>query len=138
MKRRTLVLTLVAAFALVAVPAHAAPWQQTWLPDADLFCIDDQEGWVDVGTWVGNPNAATLWVREGPFAGHHVIVTADHYVEFGVAADAPRDAFGDTLFLYSSAFGAKRGLTDRVDCQVVSRFDGPVTVYAPLELARVR
>lgn len=136
MKRTTIVLMLVAAVGLLTGPAHAAPWQQTWLPDADLFCLDDDGGWVDVGRWVGNPDAATLWVADGPFAGHHVLVAADHYLEFGVTAYAPRDAFDDTIYLYSTTFGAKRGLTDRADCQVVSRFAGPFTVYAPMTLAR--
>jgi hypothetical protein len=80
MTRRTIVPLLVAAFALVALPAHAAPWQQS----------------------------------------------------------SPRDAFDGTVYLYSTASGEKRGLTDRVDCQVVSRFAGPLTVYAPMELARTR
>jgi hypothetical protein len=138
MTRRTIVPLLVAAFALVALPAHAAPWQQSWLPDADLFCVDEGAGWVDVGPWVGNPDAASLWVAAGPFAGHYVLVEADHYLEFGVAAVAPRDAFDGTVYLYSTTFGEKRGLTDRVDCQVVSRFAGPLTVYAPMKLARIR
>jgi hypothetical protein len=136
MKRTTVLATVLAVIGLVAVPAHAAPWQQTWLPDADLFCEDADGQWVDVGRWVGNPNAASLWIADGGFAGHHVIVTAEHYLEFGVAAYEPRDDFAGTILLGTDGFGHKRGVTDRASCQVVSRFPGPVTVYAPLELAR--
>jgi hypothetical protein len=55
-----------------------------------------------------------------------------------VAADGPRDTFEGVVHLDSNTFGEKRGLSDRADGQVVSRFGGPVTVYAPLELARTR
>jgi hypothetical protein len=135
-RRVIVVATLLAALGLVAAPVSAAPWQQTWLPDADLFCVDEHGAWVDVGRWVGNPGAASLWVAKGAFAGHYVIVAADHYLEPGVAAATPRDTFEGTVHLSSDTFGEKRGLSDRADCQVVSRFGGPVTVYAPLELAR--
>jgi hypothetical protein len=140
MRKRAIVLMVMAVVVLSALPAQAAPWQHQWLPDADLFCQDDGGRVVDVGAWVGNPNAGTLWVAEGPFAGHYLMVTTEHYFAPGLG-DTPLQE-GELAQLPPPevrTFGRKLGRADRVTCQVVSRFEAyDFTVYAPMVLARVR
>jgi hypothetical protein len=140
--RKTLVIALlVALVGVLALPAQAAPWNQRWLPDADLYCQEDG-GLVDAGEWVGNPSAGTLWIADGEFAGHYATVHSAHYFVPGLA----RQPFDDVTGLYplgERSFGNKTGLGARVHCQVVSRFDLPgvdddFTILAPLELAKLR
>jgi hypothetical protein len=147
MRKRATVLMVMAVVVLSTVPAQAAPWEQQWLPDADLFCQHEGD-FVAVGDWVGNPSAGTLWVAEGPFAGHYLIVTSAHYYAPEVLGQvAVSDEELAMLYpLGERTFGRKVGRDQRVACQVVSRFAGPddesheddFTVYAPLVLARVR
>jgi hypothetical protein len=150
MRKRMIVLLVMAAIVLSTLPAQAAPWQQNWLPDADLFCQDDGD-FVDVGVWTGNPNAGTLWVAEGPFAGHYLLVTTAHFGASGVLGTEPLSDEELAMLhpLGERTFGRKAGLDERVTCQVVSRFDrdldGEVdldpddfTIYAPMVLAKVR
>jgi hypothetical protein len=148
MRKSMIALLMMAAIVLPMLPAQAAPWQQQWLPDADLFC-QGEGGFVGVGAWIGNPNAGTLWVAEGPFAGHYVTIASAHLYAPAALGDEPLSD-GELAMLYpigERAFGRKAGLAERVSCQVVSRFDldrdGEVdpddfTVYAPLVLAKVR
>jgi hypothetical protein len=140
--RKTLVTALlVAMVGVLASPAQAAPWNQSWLPDADLYCQQDGQ-LVDAGEWVGNPSAGTLWIADGEFAGHYVTVHSAHYFVPGLALEP----FGDVTDLYplgERSFGKKTGLGDRVHCQVLSRFDldgdeHDFTIVAPIELARLR
>jgi hypothetical protein len=137
--RKTLVIALlVAMVGVLALPAQAAPWNQRWLPDADLYCQQDGE-LVDVGEWVGNPSAGTLWIADGEFAGHYVTIHSAHYLAPGMV-DEPYDDV-DELFQLGEprSFGNKAGLGDRVHCQVLSRFaEHGFTVVAPLELAKLR
>jgi hypothetical protein len=140
--RKTLVIALlVAMVGVLALPAQAAPWTQSWLPDADLYC--QQNGvLVAAGEWVGNPSAGTLWIADGEFAGHYATVTTEHYFVPGVDREmiGPYDVSGMEPF-ETRSFGEKAGLRDRVHCQVVSRFEGDgyaFTIVAPLELAKLR
>jgi hypothetical protein len=140
--RKTLVIAvLVAMVGVPALPAQAAPWNQSWLPDADLYC--EQEGVLAaVGEWVGNPSAGTLWIAGGDFAGHYVTVRSAHYYAPGLAYE-PFDDVAGLYPLGERSFGKKAGLGDRVHCQVVSRFDldgyeDDFTIIAPLELANLR
>jgi hypothetical protein len=148
MRRSMIVLLVMAAIVLSTLPAQAAPWQQEWLPDADLFCQVDG-AFVDVGAWIGNPKGGTLWVAEGPFAGHYLMVTTAHFFAPAVlgAEPLPDEELAMLFPLGERTFGGKAGLDVRVTCQVVSRFDldpaGEVdpddfTVYAPMVLAKVR
>jgi hypothetical protein len=144
MRKRAIVLMVMAVVVLSTVPAQAAPWQHEWLPDADLYC-QDEGGFVDVGDWVGNPSAGTLWVAEGPFAGHYLMVTTAHFYAPGELGQAPlpEEELAMLFPLGERAFGRKVGRDQRVVCQVVSRFDmdnddDDFTIYAPLVLARVR
>jgi hypothetical protein len=135
--RKTLVIALlVAMVGVLALPAQAAPWNQRWLPDADLYCQQDGV-LIDAGEWVGNPSAGTLWIADGEFAGHYATVTTEHYFVPGLE-DEPYDVSGMEPF-ETRSFGRKTGLGDRVHCQVVSRFaERGFTVVAPLELAKLR
>lgn len=148
MRKRAIVLMVMAVVVLSALPAQAAPWQHQWLPDADLFCQDDGGDFVDVGAWVGNPNAGTLWVAEGPFAGQYLMVMTAHFFAPEVLGEKPLPD-EELAMLYplgERTFGRKTGHGGRVSCQVVSRFAGEddtthlddFTVYAPMVLARVR
>jgi hypothetical protein len=138
--RKLFVVLLLLSLALLALPAQASPARDPWLPDADLFCGADM---VDVGLWIGNPQAGTLWIDGGSYAGHYVFITSSHYLDFldeegEELGTAPVTDFTDLIFAGARSYGRKQGLTDRVSCQVVSRFEGMLTVYAPLELAKVR
>jgi hypothetical protein len=139
MRKRAIVLMVLAVVVLSTLPAQAAPWEQQWLPDADLFCQHEGD-FVDVGDWVGNPSAGTLWVAEGPFAGHYLIVTSAHFGAPGLGEMPLTDEELAMLYpLGERTFGRKVGRDQRVACQVVSRFEMyDFTVYAPLVLARVR
>jgi hypothetical protein len=140
MRKSLMIALLVATVGVLALPAQAAPWGQSWLPDADMFC--QQNGTlVDAGAWIGNPSAGTLWIADGEFAGHYVTVHSAHYFAPGLEYEP----FNDVSGLYplgERSFGKKVGL-DRVHCQVVSRFDfegedDDFTVVAPIELAQLR
>jgi hypothetical protein len=137
--RKTLVIAvLVAMVGVLTLPAQAAPWNQSWLPDADLYC--EQDGLlVAAGAWVGNPSAGTLWIADGEFAGHYVTIHSAHYYVPGLEY-LPFDDVTGLYPLGERSFGKKAGLVDRAHCQVLSRFDGDddFTVVAPLKLAKLR
>jgi hypothetical protein len=137
--RKLFVLLLLLSLALPALPAQAQPQRDPWLPDADLFC---GAGMDDVGHWIGNPQAGTLWIEEGAYKGHYVFITSEHYLDFLEDGEElgklPVTAFEGLIWVGGHSYGRKQGLTNRLSCQVVSRFEGFGTVYAPLELAKVR
>lgn len=139
MKRQLIAAAVAALVVLMAVPAQAAPWKLQALPDADMFC---GAGLTQVDGFTGNPNGGSLWIDDETYGGHYVIVTSDHYLVPGVLLSAPQEDLSGFIPLGARYFGEKTGTTDRIDCQVVSRWDfpgdgGDFTVIAPIELARV-
>lgn len=136
MKRHLITAAVAALVVLMAVPAMAAPWNLQALPDADMFCGANYADEVDGFT--GNPNSGTLWIEDDVYGGHYVIVMSDHYLAEGLLYGPQEEPYGFPLG--ERHFGAKMGTTDRIECQVVSRWavpDAPFTVIAPVELARV-
>jgi hypothetical protein len=137
--RKLFVVLLMLSMAMPALAAQASPQRDPWLPDADLFCGADME---DVGPWIGNPQAGTLWIESGSYSGHYVFISSTHYLDFLEEGEelgtAPLTDFSGLIFAGGHSYGRKQGLADRTACQVVSRFEGMLTVYAPLELAKVR
>jgi hypothetical protein len=138
--RKLIVSLLVVVLAVLAfVPAQAAP-TRTWLgEDANLYCGEIVANMDPVGPFVVNPQAGTLWVHDGEYAGHYLIVASEHYLVVEDPGTGPR-ASDDLLpvdMVDARTFGRKLGRTERVACQVVSPYPG-FTVFAPMELALVR
>ena len=110
----------------------------TWLPDALLFCGD-----VTVGAdqWVALPPSDTLWITDGPLAGHYVILTDTHYRVDGYWTAPPPSYAG--LEGVTRVRGVKQGLSgSTMTCDFVSRWGQPgapgtFSVVGPITVARL-
>jgi hypothetical protein len=118
--------------------ASAEP-QRTWLPDADLFCPSDT---LVTGEWGGLPGSDSMWIKDGPHAGHYVIVTDSHYFMPGLQVAPPESYEGLDQVGYLVR-GKKAGLAqDAITCQFVSRWDmsgdeEDFSIVGPVTMVRV-
>lgn len=137
--RRPRIRRMTAAFGATAMmalgaagTASAAP--QMRLPEADLWCEGDLVAASDA--WVALPKAGTLWIDDGPMAGHYVILASGHHAVPGHLYSPPAEELE-----MDRSYGSKAGLADAsLSCVVVSRWntpDGPMTVLGPIEIAAV-
>ncbi|MGC5585012.1 hypothetical protein [Ornithinimicrobium sp. W1665] len=119
----------------VAGAASGAP--STWLPDAEIWC----EGATEGSRWVAIPPADSLWIEDGPYAGHYVILTSAHYFAPGYVEEPSEDLYVEDELLEARTIGTKKGLEARaVSCDFVSRFttpEGTFSVVGPLRIAKV-
>lgn len=117
----------------VAGPASSAP--ATRLPDAQLWA--DGQLVADATEWVVMPKAGTLWITEGDWAGHYVIIDSVHLFYPEVYLEEPPLVIDvdPTRF-----FGKKTGL-EPIDVVVLSRFGTPeepmMSVVGPITIAKV-
>lgn len=109
------------------------------LPDADLFCPGDTLSTME---WVSVPGSDSLWIKDGPLAGHYVILTDSHYLMPGLQYAPPADYEGLDQ-VGNLVRGNKTGLAgDTITCQFVSRWDLPgvtddFSVVGPITMAQV-
>lgn len=138
--RATVVAAAAAMFVTLAgAGAASAQPQRTWLPDADLFCQADSLG---TDEWVGVPGADSLWIKQGPLAGHYVILADSHYFMPGLQYEAPESYVGLEQ-VGTLVRGKKTGLApDAITCDFVSRWDFPgdeedFSIVGPVTMVRV-
>jgi hypothetical protein len=140
---RTARATAVAAAAMFITLAGAsgasAEPQRIWLPDADLFCGVDT---LSTSQWVSKPGSDSLWINEGPLAGHYVILADSHYFMPGLVTDPPETYVGLEQ-VGSLVRGDKTGLAaNAITCDFVSRWDVPgdeedFSIVGPVTMVRV-
>lgn len=86
--------------------------------------------------------ADSLWVDDGPLAGHYVLLAFSHYRMTGLQT-APPDSYAGLDQLDNVVRGAKTGLAgNAITCQFVSRWDLPGTaddfsVVGPVTMVKV-
>lgn len=110
------------------------------LPDADMLCPGSDP--LNSSQWVSLPGSDTLWLNEGPLAGHYLILSDSHYVVPGLvpADELSTDGLEPVQTL---SRGAKTGLADgAITCEFVSHWDFPgtvddMTVFGPITMVRV-
>ena len=118
--------------------ASAEP-QRRWLADADLVCQADT---LSTSEWVSVPGSDSLWITDGPLAGHYVILADSHYVMPGLQEEPP-ESYAGLPQVGSLVRGTKAGLAgDSLTCDFVSRWDAPgeaddFSVVGPLTMVRV-
>lgn len=115
-----MVAAAVAASTLATVTtASGAP--RSWLPDAELVCDGTT---VTTDQWVAIPPSDTLWIQEGPMAGHYVILSSTHYWMDGYV-ETPPASYEGLPMLESRTHGQKTGLAEgSMTCDFISRW-GP-------------
>ena len=93
MKRTRLAAVSAAAvlFGMLGAGAASAAPPAPWLPDADLFCPGDT---LYQGEWVTAPGSDSLWVMDGPLAGHYVLLAFSHYEMDGLQYEPPASYAG--------------------------------------------
>ena len=137
--RATAMAAAVIFVSLAGAGTASAEPQRTWLPDADLFCQADTLG---TSEWVSVPGSDSLWIKDGPLAGHYVILTDSHYFMPGLHIEPPESYVGLDQ-VGNLVRGQKVGLAeDSITCDFVSRWDVPgdeedFSTVGPLTMVRV-
>lgn len=126
MKRTRLAAVSAAAvlFGMLGAGAASAAPPAPWLPDADLFCPGDT---LYQGEWVTAPGSDSLWVMDGPLAGHYVLLAFSHYEMDGLQYEPPA-SYAGLPQVNDVVRGSKTGMAGgAITCQFVSRWDLPGT-----------
>ena len=137
--RATAMAAAATLVSLAGAGAASAEPQRTWLPDADLFCPSDTLG---TSEWVSVPGSDSLWIKDGPHAGHYVILTDSHYFMPGLQYEPPETYVGLDQ-VGNLVRGHKTGLAaDSITCHFVSRWDAPgfeddASIVGPVTMVRV-
>lgn len=124
---------------LAGAGAASAEPQRTWLPDADLFCQSDTLG---TSEWVSVPGSDSLWIKDGPLAGHYVILADSHYFMPGLQHEPPESYVGLEQ-VGNLVRGQKAGLAAAaLTCDFVSRWDvagdeEDFSIVGPVTMVRV-